>query len=266
VADPLEIESLLAAIGPQAIYTARPSLHKYQLQEAANLPRELRRRVLAFVASDAFEPANDMPEFDYEKTNKLVSTEKLDDRQAQALHRAVPDPQLAHELGLRAELLLAWAHKILPRDTETTPIGVRQSEPSPSAIADFRRVWQVALDPLSVLDDLEDGSLSDDQVATLVELYPAIYAELRQAVVEAVSTMQARRGMTWQPIGTKTALIQMLRQEQQIDPELAATVQAMYAVQPQPAAPPTAQRRKGGTSTSADDLSAVTPGQKAAGS
>lgn len=263
MAEDREVESLLAAIGMDAILSARPSLHKYQLQEAANLPKEMRRRVLAFIASDTFDPANDLPKFDYDKVSSLVKAEKLDDRQATALHAAVPDRQLAHDIGLRAELILSWAKKALPRDMEPTPIGVRPAEPSPSALADFRRVWQVALDPMSVLDDMDDGSLADDQVAALKELYPAIYDELKQAIFDAVATMQARRGIAWEPIGTKVAVLQMLRGEQQIDTQLAADAQMLYAQQPQPPAAAPPSRRKG---SSTDEPDASTPGQKAAAS
>src|SRR5262245_59863703 len=138
---PLDVESLFAAVGLGPILAARPTLHKYQLRRAADLPREMRKRIRAFVAGDAFKEAADVPEFDYEQTLKTVSAGKLDDAQARALLAVVPE--FADDFAVQANRIFAWANPLLPRDSRDAVIGARPAEPDPHTTADFRRIWQV---------------------------------------------------------------------------------------------------------------------------
>ena len=258
-----DVEALFAAVGLGPILAAKPTLHKYQLRAAANLPRELRKRILSFVASDAFAEASDVPDFDYEATLKAVSAGKLDDAQAKALLRVAPD--FADDFAVQVNKILAWANPLLPRDTRPAVIGDRPAEPDPHSLGDFRRVWNVALDPMIVLDDLADGSLSDEQVAALQLIWPAFYMELRQAITEEMAAMEGRRGKKWEPAPQKAQLLAMIMGTQQTDPELAAAVQAIYAAHPDAAGPATAAARRKSTGSATDALDGATAGQKAAG-
>jgi hypothetical protein len=260
MADELDLESLFSAVGLEPILAGDPTLHKYQVHRAAELPRELRRRILRFMASDAFQPAKDVAPFDYDATLKTVSAGELAPAAAAALVAAVPDHDLARDLAGFANKILSWANPIMPREAEQALIGVRQVQPDGGSVADFRRVWQVAADPMAVLDDLEDGSLSDDQVQALALLYPAIYGELKQAIVDEDAVMQSRR-KAWEPSPQKAALLRLLRGEQPSDPELTAAVQAVYGKEAQQAPAPPPRRSGGARGATAPD--ALTPGQKA---
>jgi hypothetical protein len=261
----LDTEALFAVIGLARVLAGRPTLHKYQWQKAADMPKDIRRRILRFIASDSFSPGNDVPDFDYGETLRHVTQEghQLTPEQAQALLAVLPDQDMALDLGVQAGRILTWADGIMPRDTEPSVLGARPADPDAHATADFRRVWQVALDPMHVLDELEDGSLADDQVQTLALLYPQIYAEIRQAITDQVAAMEARH-KGWEPSPQKAAMIQMLRQESQIDPDLAATVQQVYAVQPDAQPAPSGARRRARGKTGGDAGEGLTPGAKAA--
>jgi len=128
-------------------------------------------------------------------------------------------------------------------------------------VADFRRVWNVAREPMIVLDDLEDGSLAEDQVAALALLYPALYADIQQAAEEIMSAQVARRGEEWEPAPQKRVLLGVLLQKDLIDPELASMVQKVYAQaeQAEQQANAPAPKRSGG-----QQQPVQTPGQKAA--
>lgn len=259
---PLDVEALFVAIGLQSILDARPTLHKYQLQQAAEVPAELRRRVLRFMASDTFAEGKDVPPFDFTKTLEQVSAGQTP-KQTHALAAAIPDHELALDLGIQASRITTWANGIIPRDSRPVAGGGSISdEPTGHTLADFRRVWHVAADPMIVLDDLEDGSLSDDQVGTLALLYPALYMEIRQAVSDDMATMRARKGKDWEPSPTKGQLLGTLLQADPTDPDLTATMQTIYANDPE-AAPKPPPRRPGGSS--APGGADLTPGQKAAG-
>lgn len=256
--DPLEEESLFAAIGLDSILEGKPTPHKYKLQDAADFPRAIRRRVLAFLADDSFRDAVDMPAFDYQKTLREVSA-PLSAEASHALMEKVPDVELATDLGVRANSILTWARPLIPRETTDPIYGATPMEPDKASQADFRRVWNVARDPLTVLDDLEDGSLGPDQVGALALLYPALYAEVRGGIIEGMASMRARRGKTWEPAPAKAQLLGTLMQQDTTDVELATAVQQSYAQEAQQANAPKPKTPSAGN----EDATEGTPGQKA---
>lgn len=259
----LDIEAIFTQIGLLPILRARPRIGKGTLRTAADAPKATRRALLRFLASDAWEPAAELVDLDYPEVLAWVSAGKLQPPQVDALFAAVPDKELAQDLAEIADRILPWANGIIPREPPD-PLTGMADEPAPNTLLDFRRLWGVACNPSSILDDLADGSLFDDQVAALAQLFPATFGDTQQAVMDTVSTMVARRGKKWKPDPTKAVLIDTLRQRQSTDPGLAAMVQGIYAAQLQAeeqAAPPPPKRatRAGGGNDSQS-----TPGQEAA--
>lgn len=260
---PLDLESLFAAIGLDRMLAGNAALHKYELERAAGLPKEIRRRMMTFMATAGFKPAADMGEFDYDKALDLVTAGK--DAQTQrhrALLAAVPDPELAQDLGIQLDRVVGWANGILPREYQA-PVAqeVRMQRPDEHSIADFRRQWDVARDPMVIMSDLEDGSLADDQVGAMNLLYPEIARDFRQAVTDTLTSIRARKGIDWDPAPMKASLLGILQGQDATDPELTAAVQQTYAakdaeqMQPRPPRPPSKSQAQ----------PEATPGQKASG-
>ena len=257
---PIDLESLFVAIGLDRILAARPKLHVYELQRAAKLPQEIRRRLSRFLVTPEFGPAADVPAFDYQEALKQIPA-GLTDKQSKALMDNVPDPDMAMELGTQARTILTWANGILPREhLEPVTNEMRLGTPAPSTLADFRRAWNVAREPMIVMDDLEDGSLSEDQVSTLAMLYPALYADMKQAAEEVMTAQVARRGQEWEPAPQKRVMLGVLLQKDLIDPELTAMVQKVYAQAAQAEQQGAPPKR----SPTSSEQPAQTPGQKAA--
>ena len=260
---PLEIEAIFAEIGLVPILRARPRLGKGSLAAAADAPKARRRSLLRFLASDQWEPAADLVDVDYDTVMAWVQEGKLQPVQVNALFAAVPDKELAQDLAEIADRILPWANSIIPRDPPDPLTGV-SDEPAPNLLLDFRRLWGVACAPTSILADLADGSLFDDQVVTLAGLFPATFEDTQAAIMDTVSTMVARRGKRWKPNPTKAVLIDTIRQRQSTDPDLAGMVQGIYAAQLQAeeqAAPPPPKRAAAGAAPPGDQ---GTPGEKAA--
>lgn len=260
--EPLELESLLSAIGPESVLRGRSTLHKYQLQKAAELPRDIRRRMMRFLATDGFAASGDMPKFDYAEVLRLVTgepgTDTLTPEQAHTLVAAVTDPELGMDLGIEANRIRAWGAQAIPK---AEVVAGRMEDPDPTRMSDFRRAWEVATDPMVVMRDLAAGCLSSDQVATLSVLYPALYAEMRQAASDAKAATGGRKGKKWSPSGQKQAQLDVLLQQDTTDPSLAAAVQTVYAEEAQREQAPAPRPRSGGQSRAAEGL---TPGEKAA--
>jgi hypothetical protein len=263
VATQLETEGLFAAIGLQALLDARPKLTKAKFAEAAFLPKRIRRRLTRFLGTDEWSEATDIPDFDYAKVLGQVSEAQIPTReQAAALFMAVPDRELAHDLGLMLDNICVTANGLIPREPPNPITDQPVEDPEPAATVDFRRFWQIACDPMTVLNDLEAGNLFDEQVSSLANLYPAIFDDIKQAITEVMAKLVAARGKTWEPNPTKGRLIATLKQQDIFDAPLAAAIQQSYqaeeAAQEQAAPPPpTKAPRSGATSSEA------TPGQQA---
>lgn len=257
---PLEVEAMFAGVGLLPILEAKPRLSQHALQTAADWSKVTRRRILRFLSSDAFDPAADFPPLDYPEVLALVSTGQTP-AQTQALFAAVPDHELATDMGLLADSILQWANGALPRSPPNPVTNMPVDDPGPAPVADFRRAWNVLCDPRTVLDDLCDGSLIDDQVATLQQLFPALYQDMRAAQAETVATMVSRRGASWEPTPTKAALLATLMQRSDFDPSLSAAMQQVYATEPGQTFPPPAQASRGAPGVG--DMAESTPGNKA---
>jgi hypothetical protein len=61
----LELETLFAEMGLPSILAGKPRLSKATLTAAATRERDIRRRLLRFLARDAWEPAAELVAIDY---------------------------------------------------------------------------------------------------------------------------------------------------------------------------------------------------------
>lgn len=258
---PLELETLFAEMGLPSILAGKPRLSKATLTAAATRERDIRRRLLRFLARDAWEPAAEMVAIDYPELLTQLSAGKLSPAQVSAVNAVVPDPEDAREICNMADAVIGWANGILPRGDADPVTGEVVDEPPKGALLDFRRLWGVAIDPMAVLADLADGSLTDDEIGVLGQFYPETQRTILALKQEAVATMVARRGKSWTPTSDKAALLGTLSGTPTINPALAATMQQIYAAQEMAemqAAPPPPKRAPAGGDQDAE----ATPGQK----
>lgn len=256
---PNEVEAALAAIGADKILDASPKFGRKERIRARDLPKEMHEAFDRFFATSKFDPSEDLPPFDYDSVLALVSAGQTPE-QARALQRAVPDPDLAMELGLEANRVAAWGNQSIPRNQRVSLSGAKvMDQPDAESLAAFRTRWQVACDPMVVVRDVLEGCLDADQVATVALLYPALYAEMRQACADALTAAATRHGAGWEPSPDKARQMQTLRQEDPTDMALAASVQQTYAQQAKPK--PSRSKRRPARGPDNDDL---TPGQRAA--
>jgi hypothetical protein len=254
---PLEVESVLAAIGVDNILRAKPTFLRRQFVEARELPTKMREAFDRFFVTSKFDSSEKLPPFDYDAVLALVSAPQSPE-QTDALATVMPDADMAMELGLETGRVLAWANQTIPRNVRQSFMGQVTDRPDPESLAMFRTRWQVACDPMVVVRDALEGCLDADQVSTLALLYPTLYQEMRQAESDARAAAAMKNGKDWEPLPAKQHQIETLLQQVQFDPSLANAVQQTYAAQAQPKPPP---RPRGKQSS---DTSGLTPGQKAA--
>lgn len=72
----------------------------------------------------------------------------------------------------------------VPKDPSPPNIFGRQYMPSSIEMAKFARYMQAVEHPMSVLQDLQNGSLTREHVEALQAVYPAIYEQLRQEAID----------------------------------------------------------------------------------
>jgi hypothetical protein len=66
--------------------------------------------------------------------------------------------------------------------------NVKPYEPSSMELAKFENYIQVVDNPLSVLGDLEAGTLTQAHVEALRSVYPRLYSEIKQAILGQMQT------------------------------------------------------------------------------
>lgn len=75
---------------------------------------------------------------------------------------------------------------------QTDTLFPRQVMPSDAEMAKFQRYVQAVENPMSVLTDLEHGTLTSEHVEALQAVYPAIYREVQQAAISMVGEHGAK--------------------------------------------------------------------------
>lgn len=259
----LEVEAIFGEMGLVSILAGKPRLSPAMLRAAGQREIVLRRRLLKFMAKDAWEPAADMVDIDYPTLLRQLSG-PLSTEQTKPVFAVVPDQELAQSVCELADAVIAWAKPLIPRADPDPVTGQVVEDPPKDALLDFRRLWGVAVNPLAVLDDLADGTLSVDQVGILGQFYPQHQTAIEVARQEAIATMVARRGKAWTLGSTKRSLMLTLMGQPTSDPAVVTAMQQIYAAQElaemQATPPPPKARRAGGPDAGAES----TPGEKAA--
>lgn len=71
-----------------------------------------------------------------------------------------------------------------------TPHVKRTPPISDAALAQYRESYEGATDPLSVLDDMHNGRVSDDKIEAVKTLWPAVYASIQRTVLAELGDMK----------------------------------------------------------------------------
>lgn len=122
------------------------------------------------------------------------------------LHDTAPDTtQGLQQAMIRGVQFLSTK---LPSPQEVSPFDKDEYEPSQSQLQDFNRYYSVVEDPTIIFDHLKDGTIGKEDIETLSTVYPSLYGEMKQAVLnEAINTMAKKEKIPYQ---TKLAVSMFL--------------------------------------------------------
>lgn len=130
-----------------------------------------------------------------EEISKLASDPVyLDQRIKEAMNPLLlVAPEMAGYLTDTAKKGLNYLHKEMPkRPYPENPFSQTEFIPNDADLYKFARIVNVTENPMSVMKDLRNGSLTRESVDALKEVYPNIYAELQKKIVENAGEKQPK--------------------------------------------------------------------------
>ena len=129
--------------------------------------------------------------------------------------------------------------------------------PPHSDVARFRRLWNVACDPLSVLEDLNAFALSRDMVQGVFDLYPLTWKRMDDGTTSQLGRKKAQAPKFTLTIRKEWQLRILVRQEDENSKRLGRAIQAQFAQQAAENAPkpPQAQKKAPGVATTESSAS-----------
>lgn len=99
-------------------------------------------------------------------------------------------PETSQQLHDKIVTAVQFLSSKLPRsmNSGSDMLFKQDYEPSSLELAKFEKHLQVIEAPLSVLEDLQHNTLSRDHVEAIKAVYPQLYGQIQQAVIEQVAT------------------------------------------------------------------------------
>jgi hypothetical protein len=226
-------EAWVAAVGIEAILFGNVKITAPIRKRVTDMTATIDRMMIAAVNS---EPSR-VPEIplDYKAVSKaLDDTGNREQIKSFETAFADEDPQLKAHIQEVAGGIIRYLNDHLPRRSRLGIVAT-PSPPGGVDLARFKRLWQIANNPLTVIESLERGNLSRDLVTVVEDLYPSIYKVMRLAVFKAISRTKARRA-GWIPSRQLDLQLRALMQADTITPQLAAEINSVQGAPKGPGA------------------------------
>jgi len=138
-------------------------------------------------------------------------------------HLAPHAPDTVSAMGIAASAAVAFLASKLPQTPDPGPYG-HEWEPSSTEIAKFNRYYQGVQNPLSILKDAQNGSLSPETLEAAAAVHPELYTHIQTQLMQK----SAQKGVTL-PYQSKMMISMILGQN--VVPSLSrGSVQANQAL------------------------------------
>lgn len=164
--------ALLAIIGLERVLGRRTfRIGAGDLDKAAGLSRVLVRRFKGLLGEEGFKPIHlNLTDKTFFELRDLVVDGFGEARLAETL-TAIADEDFKLVFGTAVNTALDYLKTRIP----ASPVRTKQTNPSEFLVAGFMRAWRTISNPMTVVDDLEMGCLSSDQIRILKTVYPGLY-------------------------------------------------------------------------------------------
>lgn len=153
-------------------------------------------------------------------------------------------PGLQGSTILTAQRAASFLHTKIPRNpaaARSLNPAIQKWRPSDVELARFERYVDAVENPMGILEDMQSGRISREQVEVLREVYPRLYAKIRMAFMERLTQM--RQGMPYQS-RLQLSILFEVPIESSMEPDFVAAMQQMHGMmgaqegpQPKPSKP-----------------------------
>jgi hypothetical protein len=195
---------------------------------AEALPETIGAKLYQFLNREKRAAPEDLPPFDLDEATKLLETPAHpDDIQRTAAAFGTRD-DLVLPVGQQVARVSAYVLSKLPRHMTLTLAGPVPAPPPSSELYRFRRIWALAMRPLSIFDDLQEFAVSRDQAAAFADMFPSTFGTLWPQVQLALVRKKTAEPK-WTPGRQKELLLRVLCKQEAPSLALAKVLQPIYA-------------------------------------
>ena len=101
-------------------------------------------------------------------------------------------PEMGKYLDQTARRGINYLNQNIPKPpTVSNPFSRQEYIPNDADLYKFARIVNVTENPMSVMQDLRNGSLTKEAVDALQAVYPGIYSELKKKIIESAGTNES---------------------------------------------------------------------------
>lgn len=230
VPDALGVESLVASIGLEPFVTKKlTTVHGHHVTRAEGMHAEITRKIHRFLTRDEPEPAAPLPPFDFKAVSAALAEDAPPDQTLREIAAFGEAGDLALQANLVVQRIRAYVAGKVPKRVYMSIFGPEPGDPPKSDVARFRRLWVIACDPLTILDDLNEYNVSRDQVKACSEMYPLVYATFWPIAQSQAVRRDGVEGGNWKVSRRKENILRVLTKQEEPKLALARALQAIFA-------------------------------------
>lgn len=101
-------------------------------------------------------------------------------------------PEVYAQLVMQASKVAAYLHAKLPATVGKSLLNKEGYPPTLEEIDEYSGYWQGAIEPLSVIDDIASGNVSDEAMQAVKEVWPKLFAEYQGAALGQMTRLMNR--------------------------------------------------------------------------
>jgi hypothetical protein len=207
-ANPFLVESTVASIGIEPFVTKTlKKVFLYHLDKAAKLGDQIDRAIYQFLASDGPAKIAPLPPFDFVTIRDELMTEPNHQHIADIIGAFGSHADTGMAAVQVAQRIQAYLVTKIPHRIHQSIAGPIQETPAHSDLARFRRIWNIACDPIGIIiEALGEYALSRDMVEAFSTMYPLVW----QRVDDGITSQLVRKK------GVSPKFVLTIRKEQQL--------------------------------------------------
>lgn len=233
----------------------------HHMERAAKVGEEIDRKIYLFLNREGPAESVPLPDFNFEEIRADIQRTPTP-QHTQDIMDAFGD---LSDAGLAATLVYeriqAYLVTKVPKRIHQSIAGPVLETPAHSDLARFRRTWNVACDPLSILDDLNEFALSRDMVQALVDMFPLTWQRMKKGVDDGLTRKKSVE-LNYRLTIRKEQLLRILIQDEDVTSKaMGVALQAQFAANAAAAAPklakPPSKTVGGGEASAADRIGQV---------